>query len=236
MGNHIGKEQLAKLQEIMRSKPNLVSLCGIADDATEADLSGLDMDADDAAILASELPDKGALSSLNLSMNKLGGFYEGYTGGGSGYGPQAVTITCIACNCYCPITSGNGRFTATTEGPIAVANAIKDMGAMTKFDISSNDLRAEGTKLLAAALKGNQIMTELNISSNSMTYGSTWGDMSGVIALADVISDMGAMTGLDLSSNYLQAVPSLVNAIAQLSTLTQVNLSGNGSILPGAWE
>jgi hypothetical protein len=64
MGNRIGKEQLAKLQEIMRSKPNLVSLCGIADDATEADLSGLCMDADDAAILASELPDKGAISTV----------------------------------------------------------------------------------------------------------------------------------------------------------------------------
>jgi hypothetical protein len=62
MGNRIGKEQLAKLQEILCSKPNLVSLCGVTDDATEADLSGLGMDADDAAILASELPDKGALS------------------------------------------------------------------------------------------------------------------------------------------------------------------------------
>jgi hypothetical protein len=55
----------------MRSKPNLISLCGIADDATQADLSGLGMDADDAIILASELPDKGALTSLNLSSNGL---------------------------------------------------------------------------------------------------------------------------------------------------------------------
>jgi hypothetical protein len=39
IGNSIGKEMLSKLQEIMRSKPNLVSLCGVADDATEADLS-----------------------------------------------------------------------------------------------------------------------------------------------------------------------------------------------------
>jgi hypothetical protein len=71
MGNIIGKEMLSKLQEIMRSKPNLVSLCGIADDATEADLSGLGMDDDDAIILASELPDKGALTSLDLSSNFL---------------------------------------------------------------------------------------------------------------------------------------------------------------------
>jgi hypothetical protein len=72
MGNRIGKEMLSKLQEIMRFKPNLVSLCGIADDATEAGLSGLNMDANDAIVLASELPDKGALMSLNLSDNNLG--------------------------------------------------------------------------------------------------------------------------------------------------------------------
>jgi hypothetical protein len=72
MGNHIGKEMLSKLQEIMRSKPNLISLCGITDDATETDLSGLNMDANDAIILASELPDKGAMTSLNLASNSLG--------------------------------------------------------------------------------------------------------------------------------------------------------------------
>jgi hypothetical protein len=64
MGNNIGKEMLSKLQEIMHSKPNLISLCGIADDATEADLFGLGMDADDAIILASELPDKEALTKF----------------------------------------------------------------------------------------------------------------------------------------------------------------------------
>jgi hypothetical protein len=72
MGNNIGKEMRSMLQEIMHSNPNLVSLCGIADYATEADLSGLDMDADDAIVLASELPDKGAMTSLNLSSNNIG--------------------------------------------------------------------------------------------------------------------------------------------------------------------
>ena len=72
MGNRIGKEMLSNLQEIMRSKPTLISLCGIADDATEVDLSGLGMDADDASILASELPDKRATTSLSLASNSLG--------------------------------------------------------------------------------------------------------------------------------------------------------------------
>jgi hypothetical protein len=76
MGNNFGKEMLSMFQEIMHSNPKLVSLCGIADDATEADLSGLGMDADDAVILASELPDKGALTSLNLSSNNIGAYWD----------------------------------------------------------------------------------------------------------------------------------------------------------------
>merc|ERR1711998_166414 len=71
MGNRIGKEQLSKLQEMMKAHPALVSLCGISDDATEANLSGLGMDAGDAVVLADELPAKGALTSLNMSKNAM---------------------------------------------------------------------------------------------------------------------------------------------------------------------
>jgi hypothetical protein len=59
------------------------------------------------------------------------------------------------------------------EAIIAVANAIKDMRAMTKFDISSNNFRAEGGKALAAGLKGNQVITELNISDNNWVLTPT---------------------------------------------------------------
>jgi hypothetical protein len=137
MGNKIGKEQLTKLQEIMRSNPNLASLCGIADDAAEADLSGLGMDADDAVILASELPDKGGLLVLSLQ---------------------------------------------------------------------SNNLRAESGMALAEGLKGNHAITDLNIASNYLGYdfhGKP--DMSGVVALADAIPDMGGVTSLDISNNDIVA-------------------------------
>ncbi len=66
IGNNIGKGQLSKLQELMQAHPTLVSLCGIANEATEANLSGLGMDADDAAILADELPAKGALETITF--------------------------------------------------------------------------------------------------------------------------------------------------------------------------
>jgi hypothetical protein len=74
LGNKIGQQQRAKPQEVMRGKPKLISFCGVAHDATGADFSGLDMDSDGAIILASELPDKVALSSLNLASDCLCGF------------------------------------------------------------------------------------------------------------------------------------------------------------------
>ena len=72
MGNKLGKEELAKLQAIMKAHSTLQSLCGIAADATEANLSGIGMDAADAAVLADDIQDKGALASLDISGSFLG--------------------------------------------------------------------------------------------------------------------------------------------------------------------
>jgi hypothetical protein len=70
-----------------------------------------------------------------------------------------------------------------------------------KLDISINSLRAEGGKVLAEALNGNQVMTELNISSN---YLSNFGrDRPGIIALAETIPSMRALSSLNLARNDL---------------------------------
>jgi hypothetical protein len=41
----------------------------------------------------------------------------------------------------------------TRVGIIAIANAIRDMEAMTSLNLASNDLRAEGAKIVAEAIK-----------------------------------------------------------------------------------
>jgi hypothetical protein len=83
----------------------------------------------------------------------------------------------------------------------------KDKGALTKFDISKNDIRAAGGKVLAAGLKGNQVVIELNIADNQLGWdANVEDDMSGIIALADIIPGMGAMTSLNLASNCLCGV------------------------------
>ena len=73
------------------------------------------------------------------------------------------------------------------------------------MDISNNSLYVEGAKLLAESLKGNEAMTELNLSSNliATTPSVRDGEMSAVIALADAIKDMRALTALDISRNSI---------------------------------
>ena len=59
-------------------------------------------------------------------------------------------------------------------------------------------------RALAEGLKGNQVIKELNFSDSNL--GSNFNDAtdtSGIVAIADVIPGMGAMTSLNLSSNML---------------------------------
>jgi hypothetical protein len=89
-------------------------------------------------------------------------------------------------------------------GIITLASAIPDMGALLVLSLKSNNLRAAGGKALAEGLKGNQVITELNIAGNCLGEdGLAYTDTSGVIALADVIPDMGALSVLNLASNNL---------------------------------
>jgi hypothetical protein len=198
MGNRIGKEQLAKLREIMRFKPNLVSLCGIADDATEADLSGLGMDAGDAAIFASELPEKGALSKFIF--------------GGDDYKPNYQYVTPEPATLELGMTEADfSNKNLGVVGAIIISAWLthKDNGGLSSVNVSNNNLWTAGIKALVEALKDNQIITELNISVNGMPWDSNGhcdkNILSGVIALSNTIRGMGALIKLDISSNYIAA-------------------------------
>jgi Leucine-rich repeat (LRR) protein len=233
MGNHIGKEQLAKLQEIIRSKPNLVSLCGIADDATEADLSGLGMDADDAAILASELPNKGALSSLNLASNNLGQLVlpEGWTEKKEGFMNASVIGY--------QHTGGTDQteHPGKPEGIIAIAAAIPDMRAMTSLHVGMNRIpgtemkeiiamamRKESIKMLCEVPIKDKTLTELDVSGKNL-------GMEGALVVVEYLRDNGAMTSLDISDNKLDAsaFKCVAEAIKQNETLRELNLASNNA-------
>jgi hypothetical protein len=78
LANDIRKEQAEDLIKIMKRKASLKSLCGIKPDQREADFSGQMLEGVDAMLIANDISDNGALTSLDISDNKLArGAYKG---------------------------------------------------------------------------------------------------------------------------------------------------------------
>jgi hypothetical protein len=177
MGNKIGKEELTKLQEIMRSKPNLVSLCGIADTATEADLSGLGMDADNAAILASELPDKGALSKLIF---------------GGDYGARSATLEV-------GMTKANFSNKKLGVGGAIIISAWlthKDKGAILSINLLRNDIPVEQAQELVKIMQAKEkliTLCGLSKEETELDFSGQYLEPGDAVLIANDISGMGAL-------------------------------------------
>jgi hypothetical protein len=207
MGNSIGKEMLSKLREIMRSKPNLVSLCGIADDATEADLSGLGMDADDAIILASELPDKGALLSLDISSNSFVETSRNISVANSYEAGDLVEYNGL----QCPVEKAASDWYRVyiLHGVVALADAIRDNRAMTSLNLADNNIgqlvMSDGWQYDEDAdeywieVEGEEFVEKHLPAGEQLAIESP----VGAIAIVNAIRDMRAMTSLNLASNSL---------------------------------
>jgi hypothetical protein len=97
------------------------------------------------------------------------------------------------------ILSSNGMAIGGMSGVAALADAIPDMGALTKLLLKGNGLLTKDAgKALAGALAGNSVLTELDASNQA---GYTWDDGPGFAQeLAVGIKDNGALTSLDISN------------------------------------
>jgi hypothetical protein len=187
----------------MQAKENLTTLCGLSREETELDFSGLFLHAGDAVLIANDISDMGAISTViinvfPLPIQDIKSKAELDFSGKALEVEDAIIIAAL-------IPSNVSHTIYHIYLPPVITNIpVCDKGALSQFDISKNSLQAAGTKHLAEALKDNRVITELNISSNGMSLNS-WGgaDMSGVTALADVIPDMRALSSLNLSSNML---------------------------------
>jgi hypothetical protein len=143
LGNRIGIDQARALAAILKEHTTLKSLCGNRGDETELDMSGKEIGAEGAIMLAPEIVDNGAMTSLNLASNKLGqlvppdgwrgpdvdGYYDGPNGEGTQTPPEG----------------------SKPKGIVALANVLPDMGALTKLDARSNNLGDDGEDALKKA-------------------------------------------------------------------------------------
>jgi hypothetical protein len=90
------------------------------------------------------------------------------------------------------------------DGIIAIANAIKDMGALATLVLKDNKLLTpEAGKVLSDMLAANTVLKELDVSGNNWAeHGLMKGDGPGFAKeLAVGISGNGALSSLNLSLN-----------------------------------
>jgi hypothetical protein len=263
LGNGISNDQALVLASILKVHTVLKSLCGNNSDEMELDMSGKNISAAEATMLAAEIAGNGALLVLSLKNNSLfagGGkalaaglkgnqgitkldISENYVGVNSDYGVDTSGIIAIADaipdmralsslnlasnnlgelvppegwekrdSYYRPkqcLQRDGGNWTkavpdgAKPQGIIAIANVIQCHPALSVLSLKSNNLQAAGGKALAEGLKGNQVITKLDISSNNLGQKGYDADNSGIIALADAIPDMGALSSLSLANNNI---------------------------------
>jgi hypothetical protein len=88
------------------------------------------------------------------------------------------------------------------DGIIALANGIKDMGAMTSLDISSNSIGICDDLPEGWTYGSNYSMCYRHKDGNQ-SFPPSGAKSSGVIAIANAIGDMGALLVLNLASNKL---------------------------------
>jgi hypothetical protein len=225
-------------QEYNKHKPAVLEV-----GMTEADLSNRGLGVGGAIIVSTWIShkDKGALTSLDISSNDIVSatwmdnvhqkYFEDF-GVYSNYDPPRKDLKKVGDlvdgNPISGIDENDGRvYVVNLNGIRAVANAIKDMGALLVLSLKGNGIYADGCKALAEGLKGNRVITELNIADSILTSGGT--DMSGIVALADAISDMGALLKFDISNNSLYATgtKALAEGLKGNQRMTKLNMSSN---------
>jgi hypothetical protein len=97
--NNIGVQQARALVIILKEHLTLKSLCGNKGDETKLDMSGKMQGAGDAIMLAAEIVGNGALLSLNLADNSIGGFYTSKGCGNEKYHPTPEGKKAYRINC-----------------------------------------------------------------------------------------------------------------------------------------
>jgi hypothetical protein len=151
--NSIGVDQAKDLAIILKEHPTLKSLCGNKGNETELDMSGKMTQglskmngAAGAIMLAAEVVDNEALSSLNLADNNLEEVVlpNGWT--------KELNREKMCFEYKHTDSRVQHENPGKPDGIITIANAIPDMGAMTSLCLASNGLGVEAAKLIAAVL------------------------------------------------------------------------------------
>jgi hypothetical protein len=171
-----------------------------ANSLTELDLKGNGVGVEGGMVVAGLIPVMGALTSIDLSNNHLCGVRIDHRDREIG--------------------------TYTADGIIAIADALRVNGALTKLSLARNKLKEAGTKAICEALEQNTTLKELDISGDRRR--SNTGGSAGAKHVAKMLRVKGALTKLSLARNQLEeaGTKSICEALEQNTTLKELDISG----------
>jgi Ran GTPase-activating protein (RanGAP) involved in mRNA processing and transport len=202
--NDVRVEQARALVIILKEHSTLKSLCGNNGDETELDMSGKMKGAGDAIMLAPEIMDNGALSSLNISDNAICGWAKnGWSSAPRVY--EGLVALCGSISTLQQLNLSSNNMGA--DGATHVADNIAGMGALTSLDISDNRIVSNAwIDPPQQGLKVGDLVDGNPINRIDEDDGRIFVVMlNGIKALADAIPDMGALIKLDISNNSIGA-------------------------------
>ena len=174
---------------------------------TELDLSGNGMSEEVADFLASAIASNSSLEDLRLNDNRLTT---------SGIVTIAKSLSNISTLKYLSVISN----LITEEAADSIASVIKSNTGIEQLYLGNNKLGAGALKIVRA-LKIVQFLKVLDLN-NSNTSGIIADDLAAVI-------DHNSLRILGLANNDLRSCASaILQSLSKITTLTQLNLSGNG--------
>jgi hypothetical protein len=212
--NSISVEQAQELVKIMRAKKNLTTCCGLSGEEAELDFSGQDLGAGDAVLIANDISDMGALTSLNLSSNSIGAQWKQ---GKMVVTPEGIFVVVVTF----------GSHVVFYVGPVAIADAIRDTGALTSLNLASNNL---GEPVLPDgwSIKDKGMSCEKYVHADGREQKDHPSKPEGVIALANAIPNMRALSKLVMRENGIhgaEAGRAFADMLAQNTVLKELDLS-----------
>jgi hypothetical protein len=186
--------------------------------ATQLEMRGESLGADDAKILAEELKVNTSLTKLNLGTRAIFFFYKKNCIGDLGAGAFAAAL----CANTTLTTLGLCSNGIGDDGTRSLAEALRVNTSLTTLDLSLNLMGAEGAESLADALCWNSKLTSLNLCGNGI-------GARGSLAFADAIRVNASLTGLDLPGANIGAegAAAIADALRVNSTLTSLDVRLN---------
>ena len=169
--------------------------------AALADLSGI-------KAIADALRVNGALTDLNLELNRLGDD-----------GAKAISDALCVNGALTSLNLAQNKL--GVEGGKAIAEAVRVNGALTSLDLSMNELDAEGA--IGEALRVNGALTSINLLRNPL-------DVASANALAEIAKQKGiSLCGIgpdQTEANFSDWDLKPADAILLASDLLQASVSG----------